>query len=66
MNKNKLKFMDLEGTELTFHIDNKCRTVSIGITDCVGRNTNSILISFHDLKEILETIFTKTNGVISI
>ena len=56
MSKNKLsvEFNDLEGTNFSITYTPKFNQFSVSITDSCGRSTNSISMSYEDLRSIFK------------
>ena len=56
MSKNKLsvEFNDLEGTNFSITYTPKFNQFSVSITDSCGRSTNSISMSYEDLRSLLK------------
>ena len=56
MSKNKLsvEFNDLEGTNFSITYMPKFNQFSVSITDSCGRSTNSISMSYEDLRSLFK------------
>lgn len=56
MPKNKLsvEFNNLEGTNFSIHYMPKFNQFSVSITDSCGRSTNSISMSYEDLRSLFK------------
>lgn len=56
MSKNKLsaEFNDLEGTNFSITYTPKFNQFSVSITDSCGRSTNSISMSYEDLRSLFK------------
>lgn len=54
---NNLIFQN--GSDISFHINKKLQIIYVGITDSVGRTTNSIDIPFHDANRLFNNLLDK-------